>query len=71
MPSCTVPIFSKIDVTLRATQPAMLVICQDSGSAIATEPTAIRPALHCQTASAAVVTISDAFIDRQDHRHSR
>ena len=52
MPSCTVPMFSKIEVTLRATQPAMLVICQASGSAIATAPTAMRPLLHCQIASA-------------------
>ena len=62
MPSCTVPIFSKIDVTLRATQPAMLVICQDSGSTIATDPTEMRPLFHCQIASDAVETISVAFI---------
>ena len=36
MPSCTTPTFSKIAVTFCATQPAMLVICQASGSAIAT-----------------------------------
>ena len=53
---------SKIAVTLRATQPAMLVICQVSGSTIATEPTEMRPALHCQIARLAVPTISDAFI---------
>ncbi len=62
MPSCTVPIFSKIAVTLRATQPAMLVSCQASGIAVATAPSAIRPALHCQIATPAVLTISAAFI---------
>ena len=62
MPSCTMPIFSKIEVTLRATQPAILVICQASGSAIATAPTGMRPPLHSQIASDAVPTISDAFI---------
>ena len=62
MPSCTVPMFSKIEVTLRATQPAMLVICQASGSTIATEPNVMRPTLHCQIARLAVDTISVAFI---------
>ena len=62
MPSCTVPMFSKIEVTLRATQPAMLVICQDSGSTIATDPSVMRPLLHCQIARLAVATISIAFI---------
>ena len=67
MPSCTVPMFSNTAVTLRATQPAMLVICQASGSAIATAPTAMRPALHCQIATLAVPTISERVHQRQRH----
>ena len=62
MPSCTVPIFSKIAVTLRATQPAMLVNCHASGKAVATAPRAMRPAVHCQIATPAVETINVAFI---------
>ena len=62
MPSCTVPIFSKIEVTLRATQPAMLFSCQASGMAVATAPMAICPADHCHSATAAIDTIRRAFI---------
>ena len=40
------PMFSKISVTRIATQPAMLMICQESGSAMATVPTPTRPCTH-------------------------
>ena len=43
MPSCTTPMFSKMSVTCQATQPAMLTICQASGSAVATMPTLTWP----------------------------
>ena len=43
MPSCTTPMFSKISVTRIATQPAIEMICHDSGSAIATVPTSTLP----------------------------
>ena len=47
MPSCTMPTFSKMLVTLSATQPAMLFeICQASGSAIATTLTPMVPRCH-------------------------
>ena len=39
----TFPMFSKISVTRIATQPAIEMICQDSGSAIATVPTSTLP----------------------------
>ncbi len=45
-----------------ATQPAMLAICQASGSAIATVPTAIAPPFHSQIAIAPVPTTSVALI---------
>ena len=61
MPSCTTPIFSKIVVTFCATQPAMLAICQVSGKAIATVPTAMRPSFHSQIAD-------DAGADHQRRR---
>ena len=53
MASCTTPTFSKIDVTLSDTQPAMLETCQASGSAIATVPTLTEPRIHSQTAQRA------------------
>ena len=53
MPSCTTPIFSKIVVTFCATQPAIAAMCQVSGKAIATVPTAMRPSFHSQIANAA------------------
>ena len=48
---------------LRATQPAILFNCHDSGMAVATVPTEICPTLHCQIASEDVETISDAFMN--------
>ncbi len=62
MPSCTVPIFSKIPVMLRATQPAMFVNCQDMGIAVATPPTAMWPAVHCQIAIVEVPKMRAAFM---------
>jgi hypothetical protein len=60
------PIFSKIDVICQATQPAMLTICQASGSAIATVPTSTLPCVHNTSASAPVpVTIVALSADRQ------
>ena len=56
MPSCTTPIFSKIEVTFCATQPATFEICQVSGTAIATSPTESAPMLQSQSAIAAVPT---------------
>ena len=47
---------------LRATQPAMLVNCQDIGIAVATPATAIWPTDHCQIAIVAVPTTSDEFM---------
>ncbi len=66
MPSWITPTFSKIDVICQATQPAMLTICQASGSAIATVPTSTFPRVHKMSASAPVpVTISALSEDRQ------
>ena len=66
MPSCTTPMFSKISVTRIATQPAMLTICHDSGSAIATVPTSTLPCTHSQIAIAPVPVTSMALsVDRQ------
>ncbi len=62
MPSCTTPMFSKIIVTLSPTQPAMLEICQASGSAIATVPTPISPCCHSHSAVQPVATIRLALI---------
>ncbi len=61
MPSCTTPTFSKIVVTLSPTQPAMLAICQASGSAIATVPTPIPPDRHSAIAVAPVATMRHAL----------
>jgi hypothetical protein len=52
---------SKIEATLKATQPEMLAICQAMGSAVATVPMPISPRVHSQTAVAAVAVIMDAF----------
>jgi hypothetical protein len=66
MPSWITPIFSKIDVTCRATQPATFTICQASGSAIATVPTSTFPCVHSTSASPPVpVTIMALRVDRQ------
>ncbi len=66
MPSCTTPIFSKMAVTCQATQPEMLMICQASGSAIATVPTVTCPRVHSTKASAPVLVTMRAFSnDRQ------
>ena len=66
MPSCTTPMFSKISVTRIATQPAMEMICHDSGSAIATVPTSTLPWTQSHTASPPVPTTSMALsVDRQ------
>ena len=46
MPSCTVPICSKMVVILPATHPDMDTICHASGSAMATIPTARSPVDH-------------------------
>ena len=54
--------FSKIEVTLRATQPAILFSCQASGMAVATAPMPMVPTDHCHSATAAIETISVAFI---------
>jgi len=40
----------------------MLFNCQASGMAVATAPMAMRPADHCHSATAAMETISVAFI---------
>ena len=65
MPSWITPMFSKIEVICQATQPAMLTICQASGSAIATVPTSTLPWLHSTSASAPVpVTIMALSVDR-------
>ncbi len=61
IPSCTVPMFSNVEVTFWATQPARAVICHAIGKAIATVPTAMRPSLQSHTATAPVPTISTAF----------
>ena len=53
--------FSKISVTRMATQPAMEMICHDSGSAIATVPTSTLPCVHSQIASAPVAVTSMAL----------
>ena len=66
MPSWITPTFSKIEVICQATQPAMLTICQASGSAIATVPTSTFPRVHNTSASAPVpVTIAALSEDRQ------
>ena len=59
--SCTMPTFSKMEVTLSDTQPAMLDSCQASGSAMATVPTLTAPRVHSQTASTPVPTTMQAF----------
>ena len=61
MPSCTTPTFSKIAVTFWATQPAILAICQVSGSAMATTPTGICPLVQSQTAATPVPTTMEAL----------
>ena len=61
MPSCTTPIFSKIEETLKATQPEMFTICQAMGSAVATTPSPISPRVQSQIDSAAIPVISSAF----------
>ena len=61
MLSCTTPRFSKIEVTLKATQPEMLAICQAIGSAVATAATSIAPSVQSQTATAAMAVIIAAF----------
>ena len=63
MPSCTTPTFSKMLVTCQATQPDMLTICQDIGSAIATVPTSIWPRVHSTSASAPVLVTIMALSD--------
>ena len=66
MPSCTTPMFSKISVTRIATQPAMLMICHDSGSAIATVPTSTLPWTQSQIAMPPVPATSMALsVERQ------
>jgi hypothetical protein len=66
MPSCTTPMFSKISVTRIATQPAIEMICHDSGNAIATVPTSTLPCIHKYTAIAPVPVTSMALsVDRQ------
>ena len=62
MPSCTTPMFSKIMVTLSPTQPAMLEICQASGSAMATMPTLISPICQSHSAVQPVATMRAALI---------
>ncbi len=62
MPSCTVPTFSKIEVTFCATQPAILAICQAMGMAMATVPTGTRPCTQSSTATAPVLVTSRAFV---------
>ena len=71
MPSCTVPTFSKIEVTLQATQPDMLVICQDSGSAVATVPSSMRPLRQQPHRERRVATRNIGVDQRQHQRHSR
>ena len=61
MPSCTTPMFSKISVTRIATQPAIEMICHDSGSAIATVPTSTLPWTHSQIAMPPVPVTSMAL----------
>ena len=62
MPSCTVPMFSKIDVTSQLTQPAAVTVCHASGNAVATTARVDR-CLAPQSVSpiAAVLTSSSAF----------
>ena len=60
MPSCTTPMFSKMLETSHDTQPAMLAICQASGSAVATSAGLAAPS-HSATPMAAVPTISAEF----------
>ena len=62
MPSCTMPMFSKMPVTSQLTQPDTLAICQASGSAVATMPGPIAPWLHSTMPIAAVLTSSSAFM---------
>ena len=62
MPSCTTPTFSKMPVMFCATQPAMLEICQASGSAVATVPIGTRPARQARIASVPVAVTISAFI---------
>ena len=62
MPSCTTPTFSKMPATSHDTQPAVLVICQASGSAMANTPTSSRWACHSHRPTAAVATSNSAFI---------
>ena len=58
--------FSKISVTRIATQPAMEMICHDSGSAIATVPTSTLPWTQSQIAMPPVPVTSIALsVDRQ------
>ncbi len=40
----------------------MLFNCQASGIAVATAPMAMRPSVHCHSATPAIDTISAAFI---------
>ena len=61
MPSCTTPIFSKMPVICKATQPEAATICMVIGSAMATTPTAICPLRQSQMAKAPVKVISSAF----------
>ena len=61
MPSCTVPMFSKIDVTSQLTQPAAVTVCHASGNAVATTPASTMPRPHSVRPIAAVLTSSSAF----------
>ncbi len=55
------PTFSKMPVTFWATHPAICEICQASGSAMATVPTATRPCSHSVTAIAPIAATWSAF----------
>ncbi|MNG38219.1 hypothetical protein D3C84_1258360 [compost metagenome] len=61
MPSCTVPMFSKIDVTSQLTQPAAVTVCHASGNAVATAPASIAPWPQSVRPIAAVPTSNKAF----------
>ena len=69
MPSCTTPTFSKMPVMFCATQPAMLEICQASGSAVATVASGTRPARQARMATAPTPTTIAALISASARLH--
>jgi hypothetical protein len=61
MPSCTVPTFSKMLITSKATQPDMETIWVESSSAVVKVPASTRFRLKSHTATAPVATRKTAL----------